>query len=296
MVAIEQLSTIIRAGIDTHVHVGDSNRLDGGLPRMWTAKETNELGMPVVGKAHFLQFVPESEYVFGSMTLNTGFSPERVQIIAREMSRTFVIWFPSLNARAHHEAVAQDAAWEKLFMGVDLGDPIGVIDETGNLTTPARETIDAIREARAILATGHLSSDEVRVLVPEAIRQGVKSIVLTHVSSRHNRLSTETQVRLILDGKKRGVPVYAEHCAITWYDGKVGAYDLVRDFIAPIQAVGAGNCIVSSDCGRIVGPGKNVPTTPLDCLGRFADLLIKGGLTETEMREMLVENPRRLLL
>lgn len=286
---------MLHESVDIHVHVGDSNHRDGAIPRLLTVGELDEMGVVAVAKAHFLAFVPEGKRVRGSVTLNAGLDPERVRVIAGEMSRPFIVWFPSLNARAHHEAVAQDAAWKKLFAGVDLGDPISVTDETGNLTTQALETIVAIRETGAILATGHLSSDEVEALVPEAIRRGVRAIVLTHVSSRHNRLSAETQTNLISDGEEHGVPVYAEHCAITWYDGKAGAYDLQRDFIAPMRAVGVGNCIVSSDSGRVIGSGRNVPVAPRDCLGRFADLLINGGLTEAEIREMFVENPKHLL-
>ena len=145
------------------------------------------------------------------------------------------------------------------------------------------------------MATGHLSSDEVRLLVPEAIRRGVSAVVLTHVSSRHNRIPVVDQKQFISLGEQAGVPVYAEHCAITWIDGKPGAYELARDFVAPIQAVGVQNCIISSDCGRVVPFGVSKPVTLIDCLTVFSELLIDQGLSLDDLRQMIVTNPRSLL-
>lgn len=289
------LSDIITKAIDTHVHVGDGFHKDGGLYRMWTAQEADDLGLPVVAKAHFLPFVPESAHVYGSMTLNGSLNPKLIERASKEMSRPWIIWFPSINAKAHYNAVAHDDAWQKLFIGIKLGKPIEVRDKFGKLTSQAIETIDAICKTGAILATGHLSSEEVSVLVPEAIGRGVRAVVLTHVSSRHNRVPINTQRELISFGEYAGVPVYAEHCAITWIDGMSGAYNVVRDFVAPIQAVGAGNCIISSDCGRVVPHGSSKPVTPIECLTTFSQLLLDHGLSLDDLRQMIVHNPRNLL-
>ena len=291
----EKLSTLFSRAVDIHVHVGDHNHRDGGLQRKWTGGEANSLGLPVVGKAHFLSFVPESVHVYGSVTLNRGLNPKLIERASKEMSRPWIVWFPSLNAKAHHDVVAEDPAWQKLFAGVEMGEPITVLDTVGQLTTQAIETIDTIRQSGAILDTGHLSSDEVGQLVPEAIKRRVSSVVLTHISSRHNRLTVDDQKKFIALGVKAGVPVYAEHCAITWIDGKSGAYDLTRDFVSPIQAVGAQHCIISSDCGRVVPQGISKPVTPIECLTTFSQLLIDSGLTLIDLQQMIVTNPRRLL-
>lgn len=295
MAARKQLSDLITAGIDTHVHVGDGFHKDGGLHRMWTVQEAGNLGLSVVGKAHFLPFVPESTHIYGSVTLNGGLHPKLIERASKEMSRPWIVWFPSINAKAHYNAVAHDDAWQKLFTGITLGKPIEVTDKFGKLTSQSIETIDAICQTGAILATGHLSSDEVGVLVPRAIQMGVRSVVLTHVSSRHNRVSVDEQNKLIALGEQAGVPVYAEHCAITWIDGKEGAYDVVRDFIKPIQAVGAQHCILSSDSGRVVPSGSQKPATPMECLTAFSKLLIDNDLSLSDIQQMIVTNPRRLL-
>jgi hypothetical protein len=292
---LESLASIIDEAIDTHVHVGDDNLQDGGLNRLWSSKSLSDISeIPVVGKAHFLPFVAEAPQVYGSVTLNDSLNPERVRLISQEMSKPFVVWFPSLNAKAHHEAVAGDDAWKRLFAGAIMNEPISILNESGELSSETKEIVAAILETGAILATGHLSTKEVNLLVPFAIEAGVEKIVLTHVSSRHNRLTVLEQKRLIDFGKERDAKVYAEHCAITWFDGKPGAYDFLRDFIAPISEVGPENCIVSSDCGRVTRL-IDVPTTPKQCLEAFSLKLSEYQISETDLKTMLVDNPRRLL-
>ncbi len=293
--AVEQLAKLMPAVIDTHVHVGDNFHNDGGLSRLWTPAELDKIGILTVGKAHFLPFVPEMKRLYGSTTLNAVLDPEHIRQVAREMSRPFVVWFPSLNAKAHHDVVAGDIAWQSLFTGVSLGQPISVFTKSGVLSTEAKETVKAIAETKAIMATGHLSAAEVKILVPHAIMTGVKRIVLTHVSARHSRLTPEAQQHLIQMGMDHGVSVFAEHCAITWFDGKEGAYDFQRDFVTPIQFVGASHCIISSDCGRVVKPGSDKPITPQECLLKFGQMLLQQDVTFDDLRNMMVDNPHKLL-
>lgn len=288
------------SAIDTHVHVGDNDHSDGGLKRYFSITELNQYclmtnGLMIVAKAHFLPFVPESQFTHGSTTLNSGFCPEQIYQTAKEMSKAWVVWFPTLNAAAHHEAVGGDDAWRNLFQGVALGESLSILSSSGELTSQVVETLHAIKEAKAILATGHLFSEEVKRLVDRALDIGVRAVVLTHVSSRHNRLDAEDQLAIINKGKSRGIPVFSEHCAITWFDGKEGAYDLERDFTTPIKLVGPENCIVSSDCGRVVPLGSVKPVTPLACLEEFSQLLLQKGLKKEEIYQMIVTNPTKLL-
>jgi predicted metal-dependent phosphotriesterase family hydrolase len=56
-----------------------------------------------------------------------------------------------------------------------------------------------------------------------------------------------------------------------------------------IKLLGAKNCILSSDVGQIFS--KN----PSEALADFMFLLEKEGITKQELRQMLVNNPIRLL-
>ena len=281
--------------IDTHVHIGNDLHRDGGLDRQYNLRDLPQSPFSVVGKSHFLSFVPEGINNFGSMTLNEGFNAENVYVTAKEMSNPWVVWGPTLNASAHIEATASDQAWKKLFEGAWCNESVSVLDEKGNLRVQAIETLEAIKESNAIFATGHLSSREVMKIVDKAIDIGVRSIVLTHVSSRHNRLSIDEQKELIQIGEQKGVSVYAEHCAITWIDGKPDAYNFKDDFVKPIQQVGPEHCILSSDCGRIVPFDSNKPVTPFDCLSLFINLLQDYGITRNGIYQMVVSNPQKLL-
>ena len=286
----------IKSGIiDTHVHIGGSDYLDGGLNRLYTVKDLESIPFPVIAKSHFLPYAQEGKNNFGSITLNNGFNPEYVYEIAREMSKKWVVWGPTLNALAHINAVSGDIAWKKLFKGVVLSNPISVLDEHRNLRSEVIETLQAIKETGTIFATGHLSSEEVMKTINEAINVGIPKIILSHVSSRHNRLSVDDQLSLIRAGEAKGTSIYSEHCAITYIDGKPGAYNLLDDFVVPIQLVGPEHCIISSDCGRVVPQDSNKPTTPFDCLEQFTSLLHENGLTINAIHQMVISNPKKLL-
>lgn len=284
---------------DIHVHMGDINHKDGGLKRAWSDSELNQLmsdcGMIAVAKSHFLPFVPEASHVLSSVTLNSGFSAEAVYRAAQETSKSLTVWFPSLNAKAHHDVVAHDDGWKRLFEGVVMGEPLTVLDKEGVLTSEVKDTIHAIAETNAILATGHLSATEVIKLIPYAVANGVRSVVLTHVSSRHNRLSTDEQIALINIGLQHGSEVWAEHCAVTWFDGLKGAYDLTKHFVEPIQIVGPDHCIISSDCGRVLPSNSDKPFTPAQCLDVFTSLLERSGIEKSSIRQMTNNNPKKLL-
>jgi len=52
--------------------------------------------------------------------------------------------------------------------------------EDGTLREELYEIFDLIKEADAILATGHVTKEEAKVAVREAAKRGVKKIVVTH--------------------------------------------------------------------------------------------------------------------
>lgn len=279
------------------MHVGDADHKDGPLRRMWTVAELGQLGIPAVAKAHFLPFVPETESTFGSMTLNASFDPERVATVAREMSKPWIIWGPTLNAVAHHEVVKHDDAWKKLFEGIELAEALPIVDEEDGVSTQFQELLSAIATAGAIFATGHVSAHEVMKVVPIALQQGVKKIVLTHVSSRHNRLTVEQQEKLFRDGDFFDAEVFAEHCAITWFDGKVGAYDFSQDFAQPIARINPARVLITSDTGRYVAPEQqgDRPISPQECLLKFCSLLVEAGVAIDTISQSLINNPSQLL-
>jgi len=291
------LDKLINKTIDCHVHIGNDSHLDGTIKRMYSLQELAKVSSPkiFVAKAHFIPIIPERENVYGSTTLNWGFNTEQVIRASREMTKPFLVWGPTLNAQAHHQAVSGDTAWKSLFGNVTLGKPISILSTKGELQPEVDETLHAIKETGAIFATGHLAQSEVIKVVQRAIDIGVRNVVLSHVGSRHNRLPIKTQIKLIKYGRTHEIPVFAEHCAITWFDGLAGAYDLVRDFVQPILTIGSKNCIISSDCGRYVSTPTDKPVSPTECLERFGQLLLENGLTLSDLEIMMIKNPKQLL-
>ncbi|MGD9129157.1 MAG: DUF6282 family protein [Candidatus Woesebacteria bacterium] len=290
----KNLKQILNQAIDIHVHVGDRSYDDGGLKRQYTVSDLNKATKSfLVAKAHFLPFVKEENKVLGSVTLNFGMKAEQVLEASKHVSHRLTVWMPTLNAKAHQEAVKNDPFWKKLFAGLKLGEPISVLNELRELSQETLKVLETIKKLDAILATGHLSQQEVKILVKEAIQSRISDIVLTHVSSRHNKLSIDQQQKLIALGKKKQTRVWSEHCAITWIDGKEGAYDIKRDFVELIKKIGPKHCIISSDTGRYIGDAKK-PSLPNECLELFCQLLLNNGISLEDLSMMLIQNPKTL--
>ena len=63
----------------------------------------------------------------------------------------------------------------------------------------------------------------------------------------------------------------------------------IADIEAQIKQVGSENCILSSDVGQIFSK------SPSEALTDFIELLEQEGLTEAEIKSMLIDNPGRLI-
>ena len=153
-----------------------------------------------------------------------------------------------------------------------------VVDNGGALVPEARAVLDVVARHDLVLATGHLSRDEIFALVDGALDAGVRRIVVTHPEFPSQRVSPEDQAALA----ERGALM--ERAFTTAYTGKCG-WD---EFFAATRAVGAGNTVWGSDLGQRFNPPVE------DGLALLADRFLEAGFTEGEVRIMAVENTRRV--
>jgi len=131
------------------------------------------------------------------------------------------------------------------------------------------------------MATGHNSPPEDLMLIREARAQGVRGIVVTHAMM--------APIHMSLDDMKQAASLGAFIEFV--YNGLIGRYKefTFADYARAIRAVGAKQCILSSDLGQ---PGN--PLHP-DGLARFFDGLKKAGISDSQIRMMSVHNPAVLL-
>jgi hypothetical protein len=149
-----------------------------------------------------------------------------------------------------------------------------VVDPDGKVVPELRRVLAIIARRDLVLATGHLSRDEIFSVVAAAQEEGVRRIVITHPEFTSQRLKAADQAEL----GRRGC--YLERCFNTPYTGKC----TWEEMFANIRAAGVERSVVSTDLGQVDNP------PPEDGLPLMVDWLLDGGFTEPEVRTMVVDN------
>lgn len=290
---------LVRGAYDLHVHI-DPDVIKRRITDLELAERFAELGLagfvlkshyvPTAERASVVRAVLPDINVLGSVVLNNavgGLNPVAVEIAARSGAR--VVWLPTVDAaneagEAHPLPSGKLPLWAKLQQemrnkGLPF-QPLGVLDPYGEVLPPVRQILQVIAEYRLVLATGHLSRDEIMAVVKAAVQEGVKHIVVTHPDYPTQDLSIEDQAWLAGQG------AWLERCLAPSVSGKVAWERLFE----AIRAVGPQHSVLSTDLGQ----PQNPPVQ--DGLALFADRLLEAGFSEAEVRTMAVTNTRKLAL
>lgn len=280
--------------IDLHVHIGPEV-----LPRKYTVgkiikEQTGKIrGMAL--KNHFYPTMPlikseeESELILiGSVTLNNylgGLNPDVIYASTRLSSKPIIVWFPTINAENFTKRSKYEIPLEWVGEGFKSRlssevKGIRIIDSKGRLTLEAKNVLKAVKDNNCILATGHVSWEEARVLVIEANKRGIRKIIVTHPIYQLIDMPIEVQKEL---AKYEGV--YIEQNYAMYSIDKIP----IKKIAEQIKSIGTEKCIISSDVGQITSP------SPSEALEKFTELLKQQGVSEDELRMMGEKNPRKLL-
>ena len=155
---------------------------------------------------------------------------------------------------------------------------VPVVDAQGDPLPELLEVIDVVARHDLVLATGHLSRDEIFTVVDAAVAAKVKTIVVTHPEFPSPGISPADQAALA----ERGALM--ERAFTTPYTGKC-TWD---EIFAATRAVGAESTVWGSDLGQRFNPPVE------DGLALMADRFLEAGFTDEEVRTMAVDNTRRL--
>ncbi len=289
-----KIENILKRAIDFHIHVGPEI-----IPRKFTAvelvkKEDGKLGGAVL-KSHFFSTVPFMKEVkktgmrlFGSVALNNyvgGLNADIVRASAELSDSPIVVWFPTISAKNFLQKSKYEIAPEwvksKNFKSRLAKEVRGitVADKNGELKVEAKNVLMEIKNYGCILATGHISWKESVALVREAAKIGIKKIIVTHPIYQKIDMPIEVQKELVKLG------ALMEISASMYTIDKIP----IEKIIEQIKFVGAENCILSSDSGQAFSK------SPSEVLKDFVGILIKNGITENEIKQMLINNPNKLI-
>ena len=89
-----------------------------------------------------------------------------------------------------------------------------MVDADGGLPPEARAVLGVIARHDMVLATGHLSRDEIFTLVAARVEAGVRHIVVTHPEFPSQQISIPDQIELAAQG------ALLERCFTTPHTGK----------------------------------------------------------------------------
>jgi len=226
--------------------------------------------VPTMERARQAELATPGVKVMGAIVLNLpqgGLDAAVVESALEQGAR--VVWLPTLHAENHRRRE---------------GHSDGIVSVRGGRVVPAAEAIFArIAAADAILATGHLSADEIPVAVAAAWACGVRKIVVTHPEHQVVGMDIEAQ-RVLL----RNFPVYFERCYAQPVGGGRYANNLETNLQA-IQALGAASTILATDAGQVENSSWD------ECWAHIVRFLRSAGVSESELTTMCVTNPSLLL-
>jgi hypothetical protein len=287
---------LLRGAYDTHMHISP-DVVERKIDDITLARKFAELGMDgFVLKSHYgstaerasvvRAAVPETK-VLGAIALNRavgGINPLAVEIAAREGART--VWLPTVDSvNESHEREAAPGAkvpvWVKLQLdlreqGIEIP-PVPVVNPTDGTVLPElREVLGIIARHNMLLATGHLSRDEIFAVVEAALEEGVRDIVITHPEFPSQDLSVEDQ-RALAD-----MGALLERCFTTPHTGKV----TWERWIENIRATGPEHSVLSTDLGQVFNPPVE------DGMALMVDRLLEAGFKDEEVYVMAVVNTR----
>lgn len=288
---------LLAGACDMHVHSGPS-LVRRGLDHVELARGCVQAGMravvikdqhmPTAGVAQlvdkYLSNADNTFNVFGSVVLGNaqgGLSPAVVE--ASLICGAKVVWMPVMSAKYHKERTAlmtakANATLPKPKHPLKYDPPMSIVDESGKLLPQISDICRLIADADVVLATGHIDPvREIPPLLDEAVRSGVKKIVITH--PEFFRDQTLDEIYAYADAG-----FYVEHILTTLYSGKQtydGLYELVRN--------NGERVIISSDMGQIGRPG------PVEALTAFLAEMQKRGVSDDCLRQITSRNQRYLL-
>ena len=216
-------------------------------------------------------FDSNSFVMYGGLVLNYeagGLNPRAVQT-ALEMGAK-VIWLPTVDAENDYRKHGKSGG-------------IRMTDNHGVPVSELRRIFTLIRKYDAVLATGHISSEEIRCVVDSARNIGVQKIVITHPEYWVVDMSFENQRELVSDYN-----VILERCFMQPLKSGQWISNAERNLEA-IRKFGAESTILSTDCG-------NPATPPWEkSIQQYLQFMADHDVSAEELRNMTKITPARLL-
>ena len=293
---MDRIAEILKGGVDLHVHPTPSpfpRRIDIVEAAEFAAESGFEA---LVMKSHHHSTVTDVHAVetrglektgvkvFGGIALNGpvgGLNPKAVDLALKMGGK--VVWFPTIGSPRHieHHSGHPNTKFPKSTIQLMTEDPIDIF-ENGKLKQEVYTILESIKEADAVLASGHMAPDWITVVFEAAREIGIEKMLVNHPNF---------VIEATYEDAKRWVELGAkiEHSLCT-YDERSTFYHWEIDTLVEwIEAVGPENSTLGSDLGQ-----KNNPL-PTESFREIVGKLLNRSMRESDLRKMVSENPATLV-
>ena len=288
----DQTSALLRGAYDLHVHCAPDV-----IPRaqdlLELAEEASMAGMAgvlikdhtssTVGRAYALnRLYPQGPRFLSALVLNPPVGAlNSFAVEAALRQGVDVVYLPTYAAKHQIDVLGPDG-FAPAFPRPEGFEGIAVLDQAHEVDAELLAILDLIARHDAVLATGHISTQEILDLLRAAQWYGIRRVLVTHASHAVPAMSISEQRQAVTYG------AFIEHCLMPTIKRGPGAIpvEVIRD---QVRAVGAEHVILSSDLGQ----ADNGPVVA--GFARCLERLIEAGLTEDEVRVMIADSPAKLL-
>ena len=239
---------LLKGAVEMHAHSSPDN-----FPRLYDhvelAKEARDYGfkgivlksqtMGSADRVPFIRQLVSGIDIFGGVVLNYavgGLNPFAVEAQIRFGAR--IVWMPTGDAANHISYFAKAAGFDPMRKDASLpafrrsAQGITVFDDQHKLVPAVFDILDVIAQANVCLSLGHLSVAEMEALLPEAIKRGVKKVVVDHPNLVFTRIPIDVQKEMVRKGVKM-VYIFGEFSP--------NFYSITpKEFAANIRVLGSG--------------------------------------------------------
>lgn len=291
----QQVEELLVDAIDLHCHSGPA-----AMPRILDHHEemldAAAAGFRAVlykdhfypGMAHAIileKLFPQlGVHLYSGVALNNasgGINPHAVDHAIKLGGK--IVWMPTLSAANHInvQAGGQAKTFPKTSQKMLDPIPLTALDANGKLTDDTKKVIDLIAEANIILAGGHLHVSEQHVLFEEAVRRGVRKMLVNHPTYVVGFADSDIRQLVALG-------VTMEHSICMFVEGKSKKFS-ADDLAHLIEIAGVDRTILSSDLG-LLGSQR-----PVDGFRSITQMLLDLQMPHASIKKLISENAAAFL-
>lgn len=295
----DEVKSVMKGALDLHCHPGPS-LIPRRIDVVEAAKQAAKAGLAaVLVKDHHLPTVRDVYYakkyalpknlkvdLIGGIALNHsvgGLNPYAVEAALHFGAR--IVYLPTVSSRSHqehHQKEVRGAHFPATEKPLLKAEPIFLLNDKGQLPKELALIMGQVRDADAILSTGHLSVPEIKAVLNMAKDMGIRRLVVNHPT-----FIIEANDREIVEFVQKGAMIEFSACMS---DPRSKFYSIPpEELYRLIQLIGIHSVSIGSDLGQHDTPPF------VEGLMVVADSLFEAGMKKKEVRRLFRENPAKLL-